>query len=360
MNAIMKWLHGSVTVKKRKKISQIVIAQKLGVSQSLVSIVLNGRKEGIAEKTYKRIWDYAMRHGYSPKGMILPDGIELESSNVVGYILQAPYRLANQSPFINQVTQGLHEYLSSHDVDLLYLGSEAEMEGAKLDSLKWKRKNLKGIVIIGEVEAGFLDEIGELRYPVVYICGRNSGYCHSVNANEIQAGEQLAEHLVSLGYQRFAYIGPSSMKLKNLERVNGIREILAKHNLELPDEQVLLNVQAGWMGGFSAAEELLKKNAGELPIGLICGDSVLARGAIASLRRDGASPGKTISVVAFDNTVTNVDEVPGITGAHSDPEFLGREAAKIILENKSDKIQSMHDIVLPSVLSVRESSTGRS
>ena len=52
-----------------KRISQTQIANELGYSQALVSMVLNSRKQGISEKAYQRIWDYATTHGYSPRGM---------------------------------------------------------------------------------------------------------------------------------------------------------------------------------------------------------------------------------------------------------------------------------------------------
>jgi LacI family transcriptional regulator len=52
-------------------ISQQRIAQDLGVSQALVSLVLNGKRENISEESYQRIWNYALKLGYRPKGMKL-------------------------------------------------------------------------------------------------------------------------------------------------------------------------------------------------------------------------------------------------------------------------------------------------
>ena len=45
------------------------ILEDLGVSQALVSLALNGRKDGINAETYQRIWDHAVSLGYQPKGM---------------------------------------------------------------------------------------------------------------------------------------------------------------------------------------------------------------------------------------------------------------------------------------------------
>src|SRR6187402_2660226 len=54
-----------------KKVSQTQLARELGISQALVSLVLNGRKQGINAETYDRIWAHAVKRGYHPKGMRL-------------------------------------------------------------------------------------------------------------------------------------------------------------------------------------------------------------------------------------------------------------------------------------------------
>ncbi|MFN5559770.1 MAG: helix-turn-helix domain-containing protein, partial [Opitutaceae bacterium] len=52
-----------------KTVSQTQLAQELGISQALVSLILNGRRHGINPATYARVWDHALRRGYHPKGM---------------------------------------------------------------------------------------------------------------------------------------------------------------------------------------------------------------------------------------------------------------------------------------------------
>ena len=54
---------------RTKKISQTQLAKELGISQALVSLVLNGRRQGINAETYDRIWAIATKKGYRPKGM---------------------------------------------------------------------------------------------------------------------------------------------------------------------------------------------------------------------------------------------------------------------------------------------------
>ena len=80
---------------KKDAISQQRIARDLGVSQALVSMVLNGKRANISDDSYRRIWDHALKTGYRPKGM------QINGNNVlitnVGFILRRGLRLHTQT-----------------------------------------------------------------------------------------------------------------------------------------------------------------------------------------------------------------------------------------------------------------------
>ena len=90
-----------------KKVSQTQLARELGLSQALVSLVLNGRKQGINTDTYDRIWVHAVKRGYHPKGMRLASSPAAQSRQV-GIILRAPLRLNTPTMYFGHVQHGLH------------------------------------------------------------------------------------------------------------------------------------------------------------------------------------------------------------------------------------------------------------
>ncbi|MEX0321589.1 MAG: LacI family DNA-binding transcriptional regulator [Puniceicoccaceae bacterium] len=339
-----------------KKISQVQIAKELGVSQSLVSIVLNGRKEGIAESTYDRIWDFALKNGYSPKGMKLPEGAGQSAMRTVGYFLRAPLRLANKSNFFSHIAQGLHDYLSEQQVNMVFLGSESDITPAELRTATWQKKPLSGIVVMGQVKPNFLAAARELGTPLVYVSARSPGFCHSVNANEYQSAEQLVDHLYNLGHRKFAYLGGLCAKSRNDERFQGLVDALARHDITVPDEAVLNMDDAEQKQGHQMTGELLKLPAEQLPTAWICVNGMLARGVVNRLYQEGLKVGDDISVAAYDNTRVVYDELPGICSAHSIPEDLGREAGRIVLNPDLHAGESLLDVVLPSTMSPRETS----
>lgn len=343
---------------KKKKISQQAIAHELGVSQSLVSIVLNGRREGISAENYERIWDYALRHGYSPKGMKVEAFQEQANhSRDLGYILRAPLRLATTSNFFSHIHQGMYDFLEERGLHTLFLGSEADFEGTRMDRITQKAENVQGIVIMGEVSPTFLGAIRRLGKPLVYISARAPGICHSVNSNEYEAASQLVSHLVELGHAHFALLGGMRSRSRNRERFAGVRAALGEHDLHIPDECVVEMDDAERDEGYQMADKLLKARHNPFPTAWVCVNALLARGAMRRLHEAGLVAGKHVSVAAFDQTRVCTEESPHLTSASALPEELGRMAAKILLERRSDNSGGpLQDLILPSTITVRDTS----
>jgi LacI family transcriptional regulator len=61
-------------------------------------------------------------------------------------------------------------------------------------------------------------------------------------------------------------------------------------------------------------------------------------------------------VVAVDATRVCEEEHPQITGAHADPERIGVTAAELLLKRADSEYESLMDVLLPSRLTVRETS----
>jgi LacI family transcriptional regulator len=338
-----------------KKISQSKIAKELGVSQSLVSIVLNGRKEGIAQKTYERIWNFALQHGYSPKGMRMDGEDRFQRVRTVGYFLRSPLRLANKSNFFSHITQGLHDYLQEQHVNMVFLGSEMDFDPEEMHRIGWQKQLLQGIIIMGEVEPAFLAAVRELDKPLVYISARSPGLCHSVNSNEYDAAEKLVDHLHEMGHRHFAYFGSRMPPSRNRDRLEGLQLALRRHRLSLPAENILIDEDAERKEGYRLAEKLLAAPPDPFPTAWICVNGLMARGALSQVYQAGLALAGDVSIAAFDNTRVCSEELPGITGASAVPEELGREAGRIVLHPELHEDHQLLDVVLPSRFAQRES-----
>ncbi len=338
-----------------KRISQTQIAKKLGYSQALVSMVLNGRKQGISEDAYTRIWDYAITHGYSPRGMNIDSAKQSQSPATIGYILRAPLKLANKSNFFSHIHQGLYDHLEEHNLKTIFLGSENDIDVNKLPEMGVLNNSVKGIAIMGEVKPRFLEGILKRELPVVYISARASGKCHSVISNEGQSGELLVDHLYQLGHRSFAWLGGNKFMGRHKERYEGVTEALKKYDIRIDPRFDARLTDADRREGFNAAKEIIEATNAKPPSAWICLNSLMARGAISYLFQNGYRVPQDISIAAFDMTNVCIEEHPQITSASATPEDMGSEAGRILLESFKGSVKSLMDITLPSQIRELES-----
>ncbi|WP_309380437.1 LacI family DNA-binding transcriptional regulator [Cerasicoccus frondis] len=335
--------------KKTKRLSQKQIASDLGVSQTLVSMVLNGRADGIAKSSFERIWNYALINGYSPRGMkmdaVLSNSLSMGMATV-GYILRAPLRLANKSNFFSHVHQGLHDCLTEHGAKTVFLGSEDMLTEKDFEQFAKTRIHMRGLVIMGEVEEDVVRRLADLFPKVVYTAARLPGVCHSVGANEADASEKLVDHLTKLGHDRFAWLGGSPGTMRHNIRYHSVEAALKRRNLKLEAMEDDKTGGADRREGYDCAESLLQRMGDNPPTAWICFNGLMARGAINCLLKHGVEVGQDISLTALDYTRVRDTEWPTITSSGSAPEELGRVAGELIYSEAETKY--FQDIVVPA------------
>src|ERR1051325_1846372 len=336
---------------RRERISQQKIARDLGVSQALVSLVLNGKRENISPESFDRIWKYAIKIGYRPKGMQV-SGNHIASRSV-GFILRAGLRLHTQSNFFSHAQHGLPARLVEDGYHSVFLGSEDDL-GPRAVQQRVRHPQLFGLAILGEVQPRFLKAIKATQQNVVAISVSYPGLCHSVMPNEEQALELLVTHLAELGHRRFAWVGGDKGMHYNLRRHAALVAALSHHELELSPKFAVDVHDGDRLGGWKATEILLSRNSRRsFPTAWVCANGLMARGAINCLMQKGWRVPEQISVVAVDATRVCVEELPTITGAHADPERMGAQAAELLLKAAGKTTeQSPLDVVLPAQLTV--------
>jgi LacI family transcriptional regulator len=343
-----------VIVSRKETVSQQRIARDLGVSQALVSMVLNGKRENINPTSYRRIWDYALKIGYRPKGMQL-EGNRGQITNV-GFVLRAGVRLHTQTQFWSHVQHGLHAHLLEHGYHSLFLGSEDDL-GVRSVQARLRQNPLFGLAVLGQVEEKFLKAIKAVQPNLVAISVSYPGLCHSVMPNEKQALGLLVDHLTELGHRRFAWLGGDRGFLYNTRRYAELIRAMDLHNLKLPDK-FTINVEGGdRIEGWKAAQTLLAQiSRRSFPTAWVCSNGLMARGVLNCLTQNGWRVPQEISVVTVDATRICEEEHPQITGAHSDPERIGTAAAELLLKQADASDEILSDVILPSRLTVRETS----
>lgn len=335
------------------KISQQRIAKDLGLSQALVSMVLNGRKDGISEESYRRIWEHAIDLGYQPKGMRVVGNGEQTRQIHVGFVLRSGLALHTQSNYFSHIQHGLHEALQERGVSTLFLGTEDKLNETAFRLTRETRQSLLGIVVMGEVKPAFLKAIKNLCPRVVAVSISYPGQCHSVQSSEAQSLELLVEHLVGLGHRRFGWLGGNRGLQRHEDRYRAFRGALKSRDIEFDEGWAFLHDNADRHEGRLTAEAFLARR-GRRPTALVCYNGLMARGAINLLLARGLRIPGDLSAVAIDATRICTEEHPHITAASADPEAMGRKTAELLLGASGAPDEVYLDAALPSRLIVRE------
>ena len=338
-----------------KKISQTQLARELGISQALVSLALNGRKQGINTDTYERVWAHAVKRGYRPKGMHLaasPGG----QPRQVGIILRAPLRLNTPSIYFGHVQHGLHTALEMREVRAVFIGAEDQLDAAKLRRAFRTGHEFSGIVLIGEVARPFLDKLRRLELPIVAVSARYPGLCHSVLGNEPQALESLVQHLVALGHRRFGWLGGNIGLGRHEARFQAFQAALARAGLKLDPRYCIKRHEADRAEGGEAVHAMLAlAKRADFPTALVCYNTSMADGAVKTLLREGWRVPRDLSIASADVSPVTTASTPTITAAGSNPESLGEAAARLVLDGSAGGGESFTDLMLPAQLFIGDS-----
>lgn len=335
----------------KKRVSQQSIARDLGISQALVSLALNGRKEGINPETYKTIWDHAARLGYQPKGMNLAQSPAGVRQRQVGFILRSGLALHNQGSYFGLVLHGLHTALAARGHTAVFLGSEDTLDPARLAEFFPAGHTLRGVVLLGEVAPAFLKALRRHETRIVAVSARHPGQCHSVIGNEPQALELLVGHLHDLGHRRFGWLGGNATLNRHQMRFDAFREALRARGLAAEERYCLRFTEGDRAMGFEGILSLLPEaRRKDFPTAFICYNTLMAAGAVKALQREGWRVPEDLSVAGADNSRLATAESPRVTVAGSDAEKLGAAAARLLLDSTGDDDESINDLILPAQL----------
>ncbi len=322
-------------------------------------MVLNGRRTGISPETYDRIWAHAVKRGYHPKGMRLaavPGGTGTRS---VGFILRRPLRLSTIGNYFGRVQQGLHNVLVGAGLTTSFLGSEDQLEPARIAGFFPAGHSYKGVVLLGETAHGFIDLLREHERRIVMVSGRYPGFCHSVLGNEPQALSQLVQHLVGLGHRTIGWLGGNVGLGRHEMRFQAFTAAMATAGLKIDDRYVITPPEGDRAAGADAAREAIARAKARpnrpLPTAFICYNGIMAEGAIREFERAGLSAPRKISIAAADAPRTEATGHPSITSAGAPPEKLGETAARLVLTSTGANDEPFNDVMLPSQLVIGES-----
>ena len=330
-----------------KRPTSFEVARIAGVSRSTVSVVLNGT-EGvtIAEQTRERVLKAAESLGYVPSyaARQLASG----RSRTIGVAISYSEYLKVDA-YIPQALYAINEAAVARDYDVIveYLGRTDAFETLA------KGRQIDGLIVVGEKRRGSgLETLKGLGLPLVVI-GPSSDQA-SVDVDNRVATTRAVEHLQQKGRKRLAYIAYAPTEDgSSRERVEGWRQAVEAAGGDASEawfEVANFTAESGRL----AALRILHRVQ---PDAIVCGNDMIAFGAMTALREQGMTIPDDVAVTGFDDIPLAAHAVPPLTTMRLPAEPMGREAATCLIDAlEHDSEPAVSAQVVPASLIERESS----
>lgn len=207
-------------------------------------------------------------------------------------------------------------------------------------------RGAEGLMLVGDNHRPKLYDMLE-QFGTPFVCTYVSnprGSNPTVGFDNAAAAAKLAQHVVHLGHTRIAVIsGLTKDNDRTTERLEGIRAELLKHGIELPGGMVVESPYSIYEGRKGCAL-LLSRNTPP-PTAIICGNDILALGALAECQAQGIGVPDDMSVVGFDNLELSAHSNPPLTTIDVPAGEMGKFAADFILGSLGGSAVSTHNPV---------------
>ncbi len=310
----------------KKRISLNDIADSLGVSRSLVSLVLNGKdaEHGISTKTKRLVIAKAQELNYKPNHFAR--GLRLGKSFTIGLIVSD---IANG--FYSRIARNIEDLAEEHGYNLITCSTDENIE-RELRLIKLLRgKQIDGLIISSSQENP--DEFNRLNaegFPVVLIDRYFDGLespCVVVQNRE--GSKQAAGHLIKQGFKKPLVLAIDPAYVYTIrERCEGFISEMKGHSINPTVEHIPFD------NSFKSVEQLVAKMVREsqLPDSIFALNNNLATACLQALRKFNIDVPNSIGLVCFDDVPYFSFMHPSITAISQPVDDISASAFEMLMK----------------------------
>ncbi|MDE2081798.1 MAG: LacI family DNA-binding transcriptional regulator [Burkholderiales bacterium] len=295
------------------------VARAAGVSTATVSRVLN-TPGAVREALRARVADAVARLGYVPHAGAR--SLKLQRSGTVGAI----FPTIDNAIFAKAI-DALQQRLAAAGIQLLIATSGYDLETEARQVVNLVTRGAEGLVLCGLSQSPpLLQFLRQRGLPVVHAMtypAPPGTAC--VGFDNARAIGQAVRYLLDLGHRRIAMLaGITRDNDRAAARVAGVRQALAGAGLSLPPARLVERryALADAREGFRALMA-----ARPAPTAVLCGNDVLAFGALLESRTLGLAVPAAVSVVGFDDLEMARHIQPSLTTLHVPTQALWHAVA---------------------------------
>ncbi|MDX2931323.1 LacI family DNA-binding transcriptional regulator [Streptomyces ipomoeae] len=317
------------------------VAERAGVSKSLVSLVLRGSDQVRPEKR-EAVLTAVDELGYRPNAAAR--SLSERRTRTVGVLLNDM-----RNPWFVELLDGLNSKL--HDNGLRMLLADGNLNRRLGEDLTRTFTELRvdGLIAVGTLPPSEALRTAAGLVPTVVAGAREPALPHvDVVAGDDQYGARLAtEHLISLGHRRIAHIAGDGVvgalrrrSFETVMREHGLSDSASVERGDLTEE-----------GGYRATVRLL--SSPERPTAIVAFNDMACVGALSAAEELGLDVPRDLSLVGYDNTYLARLRHLWLTSVDNSSHDVGRRAAQCLLDRIADPTRPGKVVLTTPTLEVR-------
>ena len=329
------------------------VAERAGVSKSLVSLVMRGEPM-VREDKRRRVRQAADELGYRMN--LAARSLSNVRSRTVG-VLVADLR----NPLLVDVVERAGQVFEDEGLSTLLISAvmpARPTSGPRIDSRAigaLKDLRVEAMLVVGSVPdcTALADLLGDM--PVVVAAAGAEDLRADVVRNDDHLGMRLVvDHLVASGHTALAHLGGLGGAVAE-DRVAGYCAAMTHHGLE--SEIAVAESDFTEDAGYRGAARLLR---GGRPITAIAAVNDLAAvGGMSAIADAGLRVPGDVAVTGYDDTFVSAIRQVSLTSVNPDSSGIGSLAAQCVLRRIEDPGRPAQEHLLSPRLVPRYSSSGR-
>ncbi len=324
------------------------VAELAGVSASTVSRVIN-EPEKVNDRTRARVQEAIRTLRYRPSRVARRLRVERGLSNLVGLIIPDL-----QNPFFADLARGVEDVAQRHGYTVLIGNSDENLDKESRYLEVMHAESVDGVILPPcSVTDPAAIELARSGMPFVCVDRRVAKLkADTVVTDNVRGAYEAVEHLIRLGHRRIGFIEGRPQISTSRERLEGYRQALADHDLELDPELVRAG-DSRQESGRRLAHELL--TLPDRPTALLVGNSLMTLGALETIQGEGLNIPAEIAVVGYDDMPWALALNPPLTVVRQPGYDIGSQAMELLLQRIQTPERSTTLVVLEPELVVRGS-----
>lgn len=324
------------------------VARAAEVSTATVSRCINDPKM-VSQPTRERVEAAIKTLGYTPN--FAARSMAAKRTYTVGAIIPTM-----ENAIFARGLQAFQEELNRRGYTLLVSSSVYDPEAEEEQIRTLVARGADGLLLIGhDRDPAIYDYLDLQRVPVLVAWSANDkARAPSVGFDNRAAMRALTERVIELGHRRIAMISGLTLRNDRAQmRIKGVRDAMAAHGLD-PDTLAPVEVPYDFAASAEAFSTLMEREP--QPSIVLCGNDVLAVGALRGAKQLGFRIPEDVSITGFDDIEIAQVVSPELTTVQVPHRRMGTMAAQELvgmIEEKRAGVSRRLDATIIERASVR-------